>query len=36
MVADGNKKRDFISKEGAISPIVATDSVILTCIADAE
>ena len=32
----GNKQRDFISKEDASSPTVATESVLLTCIIDAE
>ena len=31
-VAGGNKQRDFISKEDASSPTVATESVILTYI----
>jgi hypothetical protein len=36
-VAGGNKQRDFISKEEASSPsTVTTESVLLTCIADAE
>ena len=35
-VAGGNKQRDFISKEDASSPTVATESVLLTCIIDAE
>ncbi len=35
-VAGGNKQRDFISKEEASSPTVATESVLLTCILDAE
>jgi hypothetical protein len=30
-VADGNKQRDFISKEDSSSPTVATESVLLTC-----
>ena len=34
-VAGGNKQRDFILKEDASSPTVATDSVILTCIKEA-
>ena len=34
-VAGGNKQRDFISKEDASSPTVATESVLLTCIVDA-
>ena len=32
MVAGGNKHRYLISKEDAISPTVATESVLLTCI----
>jgi hypothetical protein len=35
-VADGNKHRGYISKEDASSPTVATESVLLTCIIDAE
>ena len=35
-VAGGNKQRDFISKEEASSPTVATEAVLLTCIVDAE
>jgi hypothetical protein len=35
-VAAGNKQREFISKEDASSPTVATESVLLTCIIDAE
>mmetsp|Transcript_36183 Transcript_36183/g.51179 ORF Transcript_36183/g.51179 Transcript_36183/m.51179 type:complete len:145 (+) Transcript_36183:2465-2899(+) len=35
-VAGGNKQRDFISKEDASSPTAATESVLLTCIVDAE
>jgi hypothetical protein len=35
-VAGGNKQRDYISKEEASSPTVATESVLLTCIIDAE
>jgi hypothetical protein len=35
-VAGGNKQRDFISKEDASSPTVSTESVLLTCIVDAE
>ena len=31
-VSGGNKQRDFISKEDASSPTVATESVILTYI----
>ena len=31
-VAGGNKQWDFISKEDASSPTVATESVLLTCI----
>jgi hypothetical protein len=35
-VAGGNKQRDCISKEDASSPTVATESVLLPCIIDAE
>jgi hypothetical protein len=35
-VAGGNKQRDYISKGDASSPTVATESVLLTCIIDAE
>jgi hypothetical protein len=35
-VACGNKQRDYISKEDASSPMVATESVLLSCIIDAE
>jgi hypothetical protein len=35
-VAEGNKQRDYISKEDASSPTVATESVLLLCIIDAE
>ena len=35
-VAGGNKQRDYISKEDAISPTVATAAVLLSCIIDAE
>jgi hypothetical protein len=35
-VAGGNKQRDYISKEYASSPAVATESVLLSCIIDAE
>jgi hypothetical protein len=35
-VAGGNKQRDYISKEEVSSPTVATESVLLTCIIDAE
>jgi hypothetical protein len=35
-VAGGNKQRDCISKEDASSPTVATESVLLSCIIDAE
>jgi hypothetical protein len=34
-VAGGNKQRNYISKEDASSPTVATESVLLTCIVDA-
>jgi hypothetical protein len=35
-VAGGNKQCDYISKEDASSPTVATESVLLSCIIDAE
>ena len=35
-VAGGNKQRDYISKEDASSPTVATEAVLLTWIVDAE
>ena len=35
-VAGGNKQRDFISKENASSPTVATESVLLTSFVDAQ
>jgi hypothetical protein len=35
-VAGGNKQRDYISKEDAISPTVATEAVLWSCIIDAE
>jgi hypothetical protein len=35
-VAGGNKQRDYISKEDASSPTVAAESVLLSCIIDAE
>jgi hypothetical protein len=35
-VAGGNKQRDYISKEDSSSPTVSTESVLLTCIIDAE
>jgi hypothetical protein len=35
-VAGGNKQRDYISKEDASSPTVSTESVLLSCIIDAE
>ena len=35
-VSGGNKKCDYISKEDASSPTVATDAVLLSCIIDAE
>jgi hypothetical protein len=35
-VAGGNKQRDYISKDDASSPTVATESVLLSCIIDAE
>jgi hypothetical protein len=35
-VAGGNKQRDYISKENASSPTVATESVLLTSLVDAQ
>jgi hypothetical protein len=35
-VSGGNKRRDYISKEDASSPTVATESVRLSCSIDAE
>ena len=35
-VADRNKQRNFIIKEEAISPTVATKAVLLTCVIDAQ
>jgi hypothetical protein len=35
-VAGGNKQWDYISKEDASSPTVATESVLVSCIIDAE
>jgi hypothetical protein len=35
-VASGNKQRDYISKEDASSPTVATESFMLSCIIDAK
>ena len=35
-VAGGNKKRDFISKEGASSPTVATNTLIQTRVENIE
>jgi hypothetical protein len=35
-VAAGNKQRDYISKEDASSPTVATEAVLLSCIIDAK
>jgi hypothetical protein len=35
-VAGGNKWRGYISKEDSSSPTVAIESVLLTCIIDAE
>jgi hypothetical protein len=35
-VAGGNKQRNYISKEDASSPTVATESVLFSCIIDAE
>jgi hypothetical protein len=35
-VAGGNKQQDYISKEDASSPTITTESVLLSCIIDAE
>jgi hypothetical protein len=35
-VAGGNNQRDYISKDDSISPTVAAESVLLSCIIDAE
>ena len=35
-VAGGNKQRNFISKEDASSPTVVTESVLVTCIVEAQ
>jgi hypothetical protein len=35
-IAGGNNQRDYISKEDASSPTVATEAVLLSCIIDAE
>ena len=35
-VAGGNKQRDYVSKEDASSPTVATKSVLLSCAIDAQ
>jgi hypothetical protein len=35
-VAGGNKQRDYISKEDASSPTVATEAILLSCIIDAK
>jgi hypothetical protein len=35
-VASGNTQRDYISKKDASSPTIATESVMLSCIIDAE
>jgi hypothetical protein len=35
-VAGGNKQRDYISKEDASSPTVATEAILLSCITDAK
>jgi hypothetical protein len=35
-VAGGNKQRDYISKEDASSPTVATEAILLSCIINAE
>ena len=36
LVAGGDKQRDFVTKEDSSSPTATTESVILTCIIDAE
>ena len=35
-VAGGNKQRDSISKEEASSPIIAIETVLLSCVIDAQ
>ncbi len=35
-VAGGNKQRDFVSKENASSPTVATESMLLTSLVDVQ
>jgi hypothetical protein len=35
-VAGGNKHQDYIYKEDASSPTIATESVLLSCIIDAK
>ena len=35
-VAGGNKQHDYISKEDVISPTVANEAVLVSCIIDAE
>ena len=35
-VAGGNKKRDYISKEDAKSPTIATEAILMSCIIDVE
>ncbi len=35
-MAGGNKQHDYISKEDASSPTIATKSVLLSCIIDAK
>jgi hypothetical protein len=35
-MAGGNKQRDYISKEDASSPTIATEAVLLSCIIDAK
>ena len=35
-VAGGNKQRDYIPKEDASSPMVATEAVLLSCIIDRQ
>jgi hypothetical protein len=36
IVAGGNKQRDYVPQEDSSSPTVATESVLLTCIIDAD
>jgi hypothetical protein len=35
-MARGNKQREYISKEDASSPTIATEAILLSCIIDAE